>query len=169
MKPSNSGTDDCYRCGYDLRGIDNTRPCPECGLLAERSRHVTDELHNTRPRWLGNLSRGVWLILLAIPLSIFIGIVVFAVDTVLVDSLALWRLPRLIVWSLLHDVPSALFLVGVILLTVRENYPPADKQDRILRRFLRIAAALPLIASVISQILNFIIYINYGAAGPFSG
>ena len=44
--------DECYRCGYDIRGIASDQPCPECGLLAERSRRVTDELHNTRPTWL---------------------------------------------------------------------------------------------------------------------
>src|SRR5437762_9680970 len=59
---------ECLRCGYDLRGIANEQACPECGLLAERSRRVTDELHDTRPRWLRRLAWGVWLILLAIPL-----------------------------------------------------------------------------------------------------
>ena len=56
----------CYRCGYDLRGIADDQPCPECGLLAERSRRMTDELHNTRPRWLRRISLGVWLILLSL-------------------------------------------------------------------------------------------------------
>ena len=41
--------DDCYRCGYPLLGIDDEQACPECGLLARRSRRQTDELHNTRP------------------------------------------------------------------------------------------------------------------------
>jgi ribosomal protein S27AE len=35
--------DECHRCGYDLRWIGNESACPECGLLAERSRRVTDE------------------------------------------------------------------------------------------------------------------------------
>src|SRR5580765_3129732 len=58
--------DACYRCGYDLRGIADDQPCPECGLLARRSRRPTDELHNSRPRWLRRISRGANLILLAI-------------------------------------------------------------------------------------------------------
>ena len=47
-------------------GIDNARACPECGLLAERSRHVTDELHDTHPRWLRKITIGITLILIAI-------------------------------------------------------------------------------------------------------
>src|SRR5688572_24711285 len=58
--------DACFRCGYALHGIADDQPCPECGLLAARSRQVTDELHHTRPRWLRRLSIGVWLMLLAV-------------------------------------------------------------------------------------------------------
>ncbi len=47
----------CYRCGYVLHGIADDQPCPECGLLAERSRRVSDELHDTRPRWLARIAR----------------------------------------------------------------------------------------------------------------
>ena len=64
------GDDGCLRCGYNLSGIANDQPCPECGLLAERSRRITDELHQTRPKWLKRLSRGVWLIVLALLLPV---------------------------------------------------------------------------------------------------
>ena len=62
--------DTCYRCGYALRGVANDRPCPECGLLAERSRRVSDELHNSRPRWLRRISRGVNVLLFALLLIV---------------------------------------------------------------------------------------------------
>jgi hypothetical protein len=59
-------TDACYRCGYPLVGIANEQACPECGLLAERSRRVSDELHDARPQWLRKLSLGTKLILIGL-------------------------------------------------------------------------------------------------------
>src|SRR5215217_4158067 len=61
---------ECCRCGYDLRGIGDDQPCPECGLLAQRSRRKSDELHDTRPRWLRRISMGVWTILLALLVTV---------------------------------------------------------------------------------------------------
>ena len=61
-----SKRDECFRCGYALVGIADDQPCPECGLLAARSRRATDELHLARPAWLRRLSIGTWLILAAI-------------------------------------------------------------------------------------------------------
>src|SRR5262245_57647691 len=88
-----SGESDlCYRCGYDVRGIANEHPCPECGLLAERSRRVTDELHNTRPRWLRRLSLGVWLILLALAAAAIWPFVSLALITSILRSYA-WAPP----------------------------------------------------------------------------
>jgi hypothetical protein len=68
--------DECFRCGYNLLGVADDQACPECGLLAERSRRTTDELHNTRPKWLRSISRGVNLILLSIPTAAM-GMLIF--------------------------------------------------------------------------------------------
>ena len=56
----------CFRCGYNLHSIADDQPCPECGLLALRSRHESDELHDTRPKWLTSISWGANLMLLSI-------------------------------------------------------------------------------------------------------
>src|ERR1700683_2690941 len=109
--------DDCYRCGYDLRGIANDRACPECGLLAQRSRRVSDELHNTRPRWLRKLARGVWLMLLAL--------ILLFVLPILADQSREWLYRRSWFgnsWTTVYvflplaglAIPAGMFLMGVL-------------------------------------------------------
>lgn len=145
--------DACYRCGYELRGIADDQPCPECGLLAERSRRESDELHHTRPGWLKRLSAGVWLILLAI--------VVGALAPALLAGSASVR-SRMAVGIggtspvayavYMHvgwfgvDVAALLLLGGVLLVTSREGYAPADQADARRRRLIRLLAVVPLIA-----------------------
>jgi uncharacterized membrane protein len=63
--PIPTSADECFRCGYNLHSISNENACPECGLLAERSRRSTQELHDTDPRWLKNIHWGLNLILLS--------------------------------------------------------------------------------------------------------
>jgi len=147
MTQNEPRTDECYRCGYDLRGIANDQACPECGLLAERSRRVTDELHETRPKWLRSISIGAILILLSIVVEIAwamcVPMVIVALDDRWINS---WQWLR---WM----IPSGfllgafIFVVGVFLLTRREGYPPADRADRWLRRWLRRASITPLLAA----------------------
>ena len=144
-------TDDCYRCGYDLRGIANDRACPECGLLAERSRRVSDELHNTRPRWLRKLARGVWLMLLSLVMLFVLPIVADQLRTWLYNMSRFggfwWRLADLL--SLVSlAIPAVMFLLGVLSLTAREQYGPADQDDRRRRWLLRVLAPVPLLGTV---------------------
>jgi len=145
--------DDCYRCGYDLRGIANDRACPECGLLAERSRRVSDELHDTRPRWLSRLSRGVWLILLALMLLIVFSIVMDPLANWLFDWRSVASSPSIAFmihyWPLLGPaIAAGVFLLGVSMLAAREQYGPADRADRLRRGLLRILAVGPLLGVV---------------------
>jgi hypothetical protein len=155
-----AAADECYRCGYDLRGIDNDRACPECGLLAERSRRVSDEFHNSRPAWLRSISQGVWLILLAI-----VGPIVWLFGMIVVSNLVSQRITydwnhrraTPYVWDWLNnhivdvlllgfDVWGLLFMLGCWRLTKAEGYPPADATDRRRRWALRGVAFLPLLA-----------------------
>ena len=137
-----SGTpDECYRCGYDLRGIDNSQPCPECGLLAERSRRVTDELHNTRPNWLREIALGGAMIVLAVPLGIA------AIPVVELSLPQSTYGATIYYWALNWAGPLAgmtVLFVGLRFLTVPEHYPAADAADARLRFWLRLIAAIPL-------------------------
>jgi hypothetical protein len=145
--PSKTSTGQCYRCGYDLRGIADNQPCPECGLLAERSRRVTDELHNTRPKWLRTIARGSNLILLAIVTAV-VWTLFLKNDVGFIASNMAMRRPDFGVWGL--DFALLIFLLGVTLLTRREGYPPADLADRWLRRLLRIVP-LFLVAAAVTE------------------
>jgi hypothetical protein len=160
--------DVCYRCGYVLRGIDDDRPCPECGLLARRSRRTTDELRYTRPRWLRRVSRGTNLLLAAI--------VMIAVSPAL--SLALLRLSNEVVTTrgpvrllpllalLGVDLAALLIAAGAWLLASPEGYPPADRADRRLRWSLRAAALAPAVMVVAQNVERYLRY-NGGFWGVY--
>jgi hypothetical protein len=134
--------DDCYRCGYVLRGIDDDQPCPECGLLARRSRRLTDDLHHTRPRWLRRITIGVVLLLLAVVLVCTLPIS----GPALADAAALrvtarrWRWLVAILPLAPMNLAILLLLVGTWLFTSREGYAPADAADQRRRASLRMLA-----------------------------
>src|SRR5688572_26901579 len=133
----NGPADDCYRCGYDLRGVADDQPCPECGLLAGRSRRPSDELHHTRPGWLRRLAWGLRLILLALLVLLLYPLVTQVVQHQ--QAAFTWGrwgpVPRVYAfWQhasvLWVDLAALLLLAGVVLLTGREGYEPADRADR---------------------------------------
>jgi hypothetical protein len=143
--------DDCYRCGYDLRGIADDQACPECGLLAQRSRRETDELHHTRPNWLKRLSLGVWTILLGLGAFLFGLTFQATLEDEFSSSIRNLSLPASQTYRLqqafplvLVAIPFALLVSGCWMLTTREGYPPADNRDRWRRRLLRVASLVPL-------------------------
>jgi hypothetical protein len=139
--PPESMRDECYRCGYDLRGIANDGVCPECGLLAERSRRETDELHDSRPQWLRSLSLGIILILIAVVAPIAATVAITLLFPWAINSTG-WKIPP----GLIGPYLGAIVLVcGTILLTRREGYDPADRADRGARWRLRLVAFIPLI------------------------
>jgi hypothetical protein len=146
--------DDCYRCGYPLLGIDDEQPCPGCGLLARRSRRQTDELHNTRPRWLKRISRGANLILLAIVIS-----AAWPFVTTWIMRRMSWLRIGGMGWDSLpllgFDIASVAFVAGAWLLCSAEKYPPADRADRRLRWALRVFAVTPILVVLLGHVIGY--------------
>jgi hypothetical protein len=161
-----TGQDDdadvCYRCGYALTGIADERPCPECGLLARRSRRRSDELHYTRPRWMRRLSIGTNLLLLAVLLLLAAPFL-----AVVLSKLANAKVPlRGFAWLLALapllplDLVALLVLAGAWLLSSPEGYPPADRADRRRRWLLRVLAVAPLVGVFAKNVERHLIFSN---------
>jgi hypothetical protein len=144
-----SPSDECFRCGYDLRGIANDRPCPECGLAAERSRRVTDELHETRPKWLRAITAGALLILLSVLATPAWPFGASLLISALSRRFPAWRWDEILVISG-FGVAAIIFYTGILLLARSKGYPAADHADRWLRRWLRITALVPLLDFILA-------------------
>lgn len=157
--------DECLRCGYDLRGIANDQPCPECGLLAQRSRCLTDDLFNSRPKWLRKVSVGVWLILLAL-VSPFLWQWVLTTHEDYVKAF-FWNSPLR-----LHsdfedfiglDLAAILLVLGALMVTAREGFPVVDQADRKYRWAIRISSFTPLLAVLLMHVLTVLLESNLRA------
>jgi hypothetical protein len=146
--PSAIRSDECFRCGYNLHSIADDHPCPECGLLAIRSRRPTDELHDNRPYWLRDVSRGLDLVLTCVVLLVTWPLVLGL--TYLLSQHWFSHLPQTY-FELLSRYfcalvfgPSAIALVfGGYFLTRAEGEAAADQADRVLRWSLRLSCIVP--------------------------
>jgi len=115
----------CYRCGYDLRGLDAGGRCPECAAAIGESLRRRDDalagrqlpLERADPKWLRTLGRAAGLILLAALLRIG------------TDVLAIWptRYMPPAVRIVVFLSPYALMAVGVWLSGAREPVFPAPR------------------------------------------
>lgn len=137
--------DRCFRCSYDLRGIPDDRPCPECGLLAGRSRMPTDQLRHARPRWLWWLSTGVYLILAAELVAGAVVTVFWAMQDRSWNDPVRSVIDRWQVQKLLLTIACLLLFGGMMALTRPEGRPEVDQRSRARRRLIRQLSFLPLL------------------------
>lgn len=98
----------CVRCGYNLRMLQATSRCPECGLPVTLSTELGTALAKSRPAYVRRLSRACWLLLLArvLPLTMAIA------ELVIGDS-----------WAGLVALPLAAlaYAMGMWMLAAREH------------------------------------------------
>lgn len=142
MLPAMEFGGQCVQCGYDLTGLTDDRPCPECGLLIGLSRLPAEELKHARPVWLARLSVGSLLVALGLFLLVTPGVTLLVLSLFLPSERAT---TAAVSASLL---PSAvLVFVGVWWLTASSGR--AGERPRWLLRILAgwvfVLAALPVV------------------------
>lgn len=163
----------CARCGYDLRGVADDEPCPECGLLAERSRLRSEHLVEATPGWLRTLAIGSGLILLAHVIAIAwlpsfnLLLSASAPRYTIVNSGGWTRYvstPSRFDWFYRHsdliylcvyDLTVLMLIAGVWLVSRRQPGLPPQAQFGTLRRWLRISPFPPLLALGVAHGLLF--------------
>jgi len=104
----------CIKCGYNLRGLDEGRVCPECGTAVGRSLRG-DFLKYCDPDWVGTVASGLNWIMLGVAIGVvggaFVGALVGAKSAPPVAMelfiLALSIIPLIGYWKLTVPDPSS--------------------------------------------------------------
>ena len=128
----------CRRCGYNLRGLDHTSRCPECGTAIGLSCYG-DLLRFADPNWVETLARGARFILWGILCAILAGILSVVLAAVMGPH------PSIYIVSL---AGSLVGLYGAWLIT--EPDPSGIGEDKSVtdRKIVRFALLVGLLAQV---------------------
>ncbi len=127
----------CKRCAYNLRGLQEDRACPECGVSVALSTQG-DLLYSADPKWVAKLSWGLKIILMMIAVRI-ISVLLF-----------LWyRQPSFL---MILTVEQFINIYGAWLLTAPEPKLIGEDRNISARRIVR----LGLIAGIIGSFPQFV-------------
>lgn len=125
----------CVRCGYNLRTMDGTARCPECGAGVALTLELGGELQRTRPAYLGRLATGCWM-LFAARVAATISLLVSA----RIDHWAWLPVPLMFF--------ATMYSIGTFLLTGREH-PRLRPEMAAVSVAMRICAGILVVGSAV--------------------
>lgn len=137
----------CLRCGYDLRGLTESRNCPECGLALSISRSPDQWLRLSNPQWTARLLSGTHILILAQ----LVALAALLIITVVTDNFLRWSVndPQVrAVCIFAAGVYYLLFHAGMLMHTATEGR--AVDPMRPLRWAMRAGAAMGLLGSAVA-------------------
>ncbi len=109
----------CKHCGYNLRGLNVDRVCPECGTPVGKS-VLGDQLRFSDPSWVRNIAKGVNVILWSVVAGILLGVFSVVVSMVVLGSSGGASTGLMTVFEMLTALPALIYVVGVWLITEPE-------------------------------------------------
>lgn len=112
----------CRRCGYNLRGLQSTGQCPECGAEVALS-VLGDRLRFSDPQWVAKVGRGCRLIILGLAVSLLTGCVMVIVSRALTGG-------RPVLTQLIALAAGLIAFCGNWLLTTPE--PTHEGEDKLV-------------------------------------
>lgn len=133
----------CIHCGYNLRTLHSTAVCPECGSPVTDTLIPSTELAKSRPAWLRRLTAGSAMLFLSRVFLAATYAAVFQRNGGFVQEYgpALWCASATI----------AMYLAGIILLTVNEHPHSVNRKNALGLRKLALASVTCLGAGICYQ------------------
>ena len=144
--PTNGPIDqdlECVQCGYNLRGLERTGRCPECGTKISLSARG-NLLKFANPDWLRKIKLGADLMYYGIGVGIVVGVGAGIIGVV-GPSIG----PLLM--SAMGILTGLLYFAALYLMTTQELRVSLSEGELTWRRILRAAAVFNFAASAINQ------------------
>jgi hypothetical protein len=150
----------CLQCGYALRGLDTTRNCPECGAPIRNSL-MGNLLEFSSKEYVGNLHRGVLLILVATLAQLVLGflaiiaLVVLMTITFSPGAAPPFNQATIELWTSVLTLPlTAVILLGWWLFSAPDPAIVGAERGQTPRTIIRITVAIMAALSVADLVVK---------------